>query len=67
MFDRERESVSALSAPARYPPSPMSTNRVAVVEHNLDDYLEGARGPAEHLRPTDPLRPGSALTARQAV
>ncbi|MEC8496098.1 MAG: thiamine pyrophosphate-dependent enzyme, partial [Planctomycetota bacterium] len=45
----------------------MSTNRVAVVEGNLDAYLEEAVGPGELLAPDAPLRPGSALTARQAV
>ena len=45
----------------------MSTNRVAVVEGNLDAYLEEAVGPRELLAPDAPLRPGSALTARRAV
>ena len=45
----------------------MSTNRVAVVESNLDAYLASAQ-PATHLlAPNDPLRPGSRLTARRAV
>jgi len=45
----------------------MTSNRVAVVERNLDEYLAGARGPERHLAPSDPLRPGSTLTARKAV
>ncbi len=45
----------------------MSTNRVTVVEGNLDEYLAGAAGPDRHLGPHEPLRPGSALTARKAV
>lgn len=46
----------------------MSTNRVAVVEGNLDAYLEAAVAPTgPRLGPNDPLRPGSQLTARRAV
>lgn len=45
----------------------MSTNRVAVVEGNLDAYLEGAVGPDRLLGPDEPLRPGTSLTARVAV
>ncbi|QDV05558.1 Pyruvate dehydrogenase E1 component subunit beta [Planctomycetes bacterium Poly30] len=45
----------------------MTTNRVAVVEGNLDAYLDGAVGPSQHLAPDDPLRPGTTLTARRAV
>ena len=45
----------------------MTTNRVAVVEGNLDAYLDGAVGPSSHLAPEDPLRPGTTLTARRAV
>ena len=45
----------------------MSTNRVAVVEGNLDAYLEDAVGPGELLAPDAPLRAGSSLTARRAV
>src|SRR5688500_5668194 len=45
----------------------VSTNRVAVVEQNLDRYLETAP-PADHrLPPGAPLRDGSGLTARKAV
>ncbi|MEZ6017662.1 MAG: thiamine pyrophosphate-dependent enzyme [Planctomycetota bacterium] len=44
----------------------MSTNRVAVVEQNLDDYLESARPAARLLGPEEPLRPGTTLTARVA-
>ncbi|MFT5731961.1 MAG: 2-oxoisovalerate dehydrogenase E1 component [Planctomycetota bacterium] len=45
----------------------MTTNRVAVVEGNLDSYLEGAVGPDTHLAPDAPLRPGTTLTARRAI
>jgi 2-oxoisovalerate dehydrogenase E1 component len=45
----------------------MSTNRVAVVEGNLDAFLQAAPAAARRLAPEEPLRPGSALTARQAV
>jgi 2-oxoisovalerate dehydrogenase E1 component len=45
----------------------VSTNRVAVVEQNLDRYLESAAPAAAPLAPGDPLRPGSGLTARQAL
>ncbi|MEM6673908.1 MAG: thiamine pyrophosphate-dependent enzyme [Planctomycetota bacterium] len=45
----------------------MSTNRVDVVEGNLDSYLASA-APAEHpLAPDDPIRPGTGLTARRAI
>jgi 2-oxoisovalerate dehydrogenase E1 component len=45
----------------------MSTNRVAVVEGNLDAYLDGAVGPGSVLSPEQPLRPGTTLTARRAI
>ncbi len=45
----------------------MSTNRVAVVEKNLDDYLASAAPPPQLLAGDDPLRPGSGLTARKAL
>ena len=45
----------------------MSTNRVEVVERNLDSYLESARPAAKKLAPDEPLRSGSGLTARKAV
>jgi len=45
----------------------MSTNRVAVVESNLDAYLATAEPAAVPLEPDAPLRPGSTLSARQAV
>ena len=45
----------------------MSTNRVAVVESNLDRYLEEARPALRRLAPDEPLRSGSNLTARLAV
>jgi len=44
----------------------VSTNRVAVVEQNLDDYLQQARPAARLLAPDEPLRAGSRLTARKA-
>ncbi len=45
----------------------MSTNRVAVVESNLDAYLASAPEPRRLLARDEPLRPGSALRARAAV
>ncbi|MEL6431344.1 MAG: thiamine pyrophosphate-dependent enzyme [Planctomycetota bacterium] len=45
----------------------MSTNRVEVVERNLDEYLQSAAAPARSLAPSEPLRPGGGLTARKAV
>ncbi len=45
----------------------MSTNRVAVVEQNLDRYLESAAPADRRLSPDEPLREGSELTARKAV
>jgi len=45
----------------------MSTNRVEVVESNLDAYLEGAAPAARLLGPDEPLRPGSGLRARRAL
>ncbi|MGD2017983.1 MAG: thiamine pyrophosphate-dependent enzyme [Planctomycetota bacterium] len=45
----------------------MSTNRVAVVEANLDAYLESAVAASDLLAPDAPLRVGTGLTARVAV
>ena len=45
----------------------MTTNRVAVVEKNLDQYLSQAEPAARLLGPDEPLRHGTALTARVAV
>jgi len=45
----------------------VSTNRVAVVEQNLDRYLESAASGEQRLAPDAPLREGSELTARKAV
>ncbi len=45
----------------------MTTNRVAVVEDNLDRYLENAASSPARLEADEPLRPGSGLTARAAV
>jgi 2-oxoisovalerate dehydrogenase E1 component len=45
----------------------MSTNRVAVVEHNLDAWLDHGESPATRLRPDEPLRAGGGLSARRAL
>ncbi|MFN0242986.1 MAG: thiamine pyrophosphate-dependent enzyme [Planctomycetota bacterium] len=45
----------------------MSTNRVAVVERNLDSFLESAEPAARLLSPDEPLRAGTGLSARAAV
>ncbi len=45
----------------------MSTNRVEIVESNLDSFLAQAPSAATLLAPNDPLRPGTSLTARQAI
>ncbi|HED64901.1 MAG TPA: MFS transporter [Planctomycetes bacterium] len=45
----------------------MSTNRVEIVERNLDAYLASAKPAATQLPPDAPLRRGSHLTARKAV
>ena len=45
----------------------MTTNRVQIVEHNLDAYLQEARPATRLLAPDDPIRPGSTLTARAAL
>ena len=45
----------------------MSTNRVAIVEASLDRYLASAPAPLRLLASADPLRPGSRLTAGQAL
>ena len=45
----------------------MSTNRVEVVEGNLDRYLDEATAAPQTLAPNEPLRPGGRLTARKAV
>src|ERR1700752_4497379 len=45
----------------------MSKTRVEVVEANLDGFLERARPAARRLEPTEALREGSGLTARQAL
>lgn len=47
-------------------------NRVEAVERQLDGYLENALAPdpgglGRRLSPNDPVRPGSSLTARQAL
>jgi 2-oxoisovalerate dehydrogenase E1 component len=44
----------------------LTTNRVAVVEKNLDDYLGSAAPAARLLGPDEPLRAGSGLVARKA-
>ena len=45
----------------------MSTNRVAIVEKNLDDYLAGAEPATRRLGSDEPLRPGTSLSARKAL
>ncbi len=45
----------------------VSTNRVAVVEQQLDLYLEGAAAAALRLGPDQPVAAGSSLGARQAL
>ena len=45
----------------------MSTNRVAVVEANLDAYLATARPAGRRLDPAEPVRPRARLSAREAV
>ncbi len=45
----------------------MAEDRIAIVEANLDRLLREARPAPEPLPPGAPLRPGSGLTARQAV
>jgi 2-oxoisovalerate dehydrogenase E1 component len=45
----------------------MSTNRVAVVEQRLDEAVRNAAAAPRRLAAKEPLRPGSALTARKAV
>ncbi|MDA1265012.1 MAG: thiamine pyrophosphate-dependent enzyme [Planctomycetota bacterium] len=45
----------------------MSTNRVALVEAALDRFLDEAQPSSRILDPREPLRPGSGLTARQAI
>ncbi len=45
----------------------MSTNRVEVVEKNLDACLESAEPAPRRLAPDEPLRAGSGLTARKAL
>lgn len=46
--------------------APVTTNRVAVVEKNLDDHLDSAAPAARLLGPDEPLRRGSGLSARKA-
>ncbi len=45
----------------------MSTDRVTLVEGNLDRYLAGAEPSPQPLSPESPLRRGSGLTAAMAV
>jgi 2-oxoisovalerate dehydrogenase E1 component len=45
----------------------VSTNRVAVVESNLDGYLESAAPAPRSLEPEERLHPDRALTARRAI
>ena len=48
-------------------PPPDASNRVAVVEAALDDWLAHAQPAQRLLAPDEPLRPGSTLVARQAL
>src|SRR5262245_21309873 len=41
--------------------------RVEIVQNNLENYLANARPSRGRLEPTDPLRSGGGLTARQAL
>jgi 2-oxoisovalerate dehydrogenase E1 component len=51
----------------RYNPPPrMQKTRVEIVEQNLDAYLSSATPAARALADDEPLRAGSALTARRA-
>jgi 2-oxoisovalerate dehydrogenase E1 component len=45
----------------------LSTNRVAVVESNLDAYLASAAPTPRALGAEEPLREGGGLTARRAI
>ena len=45
----------------------MSTNRVAAVEKNLDDWLDQGQAPSTRLRSGDALHIGGGLCARQAL
>jgi 2-oxoisovalerate dehydrogenase E1 component len=45
----------------------MTFDRVSVVEHSLDDYLDHATPASSRLAPDEPLRAGTTLTARAAM
>ncbi len=45
----------------------MTTNRVAVVENNLDEYLRSAAATAHRIASGDEVAAGSGLTARAAL
>lgn len=45
----------------------MATDRVAVVQRTLEEYLRGASEPRRRLDPDAPLRTGSGLTAEAAI
>ncbi|HSG49742.1 MAG TPA: thiamine pyrophosphate-dependent enzyme [Longimicrobiales bacterium] len=45
----------------------MSTDRVNIVQRNLDEYLAAARPAPRLLAPEDPVVPGSTLTVRRAL
>jgi 2-oxoisovalerate dehydrogenase E1 component len=45
----------------------VTTNRVQIVEQNLDAYLREAKPAARLLAPDDAIRPGSTLIARAAL
>ncbi|MEX2467287.1 MAG: thiamine pyrophosphate-dependent enzyme [Gemmatimonadota bacterium] len=45
----------------------MSVDRVTIVQENLDRYLAEAAQPTRLLAPSDPVRDGTSLTAREAL
>ncbi|HET8572211.1 MAG TPA: thiamine pyrophosphate-dependent enzyme [Candidatus Limnocylindria bacterium] len=45
----------------------MTFDRVSVVEHGLDDYLDHATPASSRLAPDEPLRTGTTLTSRAAM
>lgn len=57
----------ATLVPPKVGSTPMSSDRVAVVEANLDRYLASARQAGAVLAPGDPVREGSSLTAGRAL
>jgi 2-oxoisovalerate dehydrogenase E1 component len=45
----------------------MTFDRVSIVQGALDSFLSSAQPSDDRLAPDEPLRPGSALTARRAI